>query len=164
MPDMFPYKPVHASKALELSDYYVWDCSVLFSGGIYHMFSSRWKKSLGFGANWLFNSQIIHSVSDTPEGPYHFKNVVFERRGRQYFDGMNTHNTCIKEYNGKFYLYYMGCTYGTEIPTEKDAVTDGDFEAEAMAFLRLGSGLCSVAVYCNAIAFPAGRRSESDVF
>jgi len=44
------------------------------------------------------------------------------------------------------------------------AVTDGDFEAEAMAFLRLGSGLCSVAVYCNAIAFPAGRRSESDVF
>jgi len=127
MPDMFPYKPVHASKALELSDYYVWDCSVLFSGGIYHMFSSRWKKSLGFGANWLFNSQIIHSVSDTPEGPYHFKNVVFERRGRQYFDGMNTHNTCIKEYNGKFYLYYMGCTYGTEIPTEKDAVTDGDF-------------------------------------
>ena len=29
---------------------------------------------------------------------------------------MNTHNTCIKEYNGKYYLYYMGTTFGGEIP------------------------------------------------
>jgi hypothetical protein len=84
------------------------------------MFSSRWKEELGFGNHWLFNSEIIHSVSDTPEGPYEFQNVVLPRRGRTYFDGMNTHNTCIKEHNGKFYLYYMGTTYGGEIPTGKE--------------------------------------------
>lgn len=116
MKNDFGYKAGKAVIALKLDDYYVWDCSVIKSGGKYHMFSSRWKKEYGFGWNWLFNSEIIHSVSDTPEGPYDFKNVVLPRRGRQYFDGMNTHNTCIKEYNGKFYLYYMGTTYGGDIP------------------------------------------------
>lgn len=120
MAENFGYKAGKAVKALEFEEYYVWDCSVIKSGGIYHMFSSRWKKELGFGWNWCFNSEIIHSVSDTPEGPYKFQNVVLPRRGRQYFDGMNTHNTCIKEYNGKFYLYYMGSTYGGDIPDKPD--------------------------------------------
>ena len=117
MKNDFGYKAGKAVKALELDGYYVWDCSVIKSGGKYHMFSSRWKKEYGFGWNWLFNSEIIHSVADKPEGPYHFQNVALPRRGREYFDGMSTHNTCIKEYNGKFYLYYMGTTYGGDVPT-----------------------------------------------
>ena len=116
MANAFGYTAKKANIALKMDGYYVWDCSVIKAGGKYHMFSSRWKKDLGFGWNWVFHSQIIHSVSDTPEGPYTFQNVVFERRGREYFDGMNTHNTCIREYNGKFYLYYMGCTYSVEPP------------------------------------------------
>jgi len=103
--------------AFQMEDYYIWDCSVIKSGGLYHMFSSRWPKEKGFGWNWLFNSEIVHAVSKTPEGPYNFQNVVLPRRGREFFDGMNTHNTCIKEYNGRFYLYYMGCTYGGEVPS-----------------------------------------------
>lgn len=124
MAENFGYKAGEAVKAFEMEDYYVWDCSVIKSGGKYHMFSSRWKKELGFGWNWVFNSEIIHSVSDKPEGPYVFQNVALPRRGREYFDGMNTHNTCIKEYNGKFYLYYMGCTYGGHIPQGMDDYTD----------------------------------------
>jgi len=116
MKNDFGYAPDGACIALRLDGYYVWDCSVIRSGGKYHMFSSRWREDYGFGGNWLFNSEIIRSVSDTPEGPYKFANVVLPRRGREYFDGMNTHNTCIKEYGGKFYLYYMGTTYGTKIP------------------------------------------------
>lgn len=126
MTENFGFKTLTASKALEIDGYYVWDCSVIKADGKYHMFSSRWKKELGFGWNWLYNSQIIHSVSDSPEGPYKFQNVVFERRGRQYFDGMNTHNTCIKYYDGKFYLFYMGCTYGTEISVSATDVTTKD--------------------------------------
>lgn len=122
MENKFGYKAGKAVKALDLEGYYVWDCSVIYTGGKYHMFSSRWKEEYGFGWNWLFNSEIIHSVSDTPEGPYEFKNVVLPRRGREYFDGMNTHNTCIKEWGGKFYLYYMGTTYGAEIPTSADDI------------------------------------------
>lgn len=122
MENKFGYKAGKAVKALDLEGYYVWDCSVIYTGGKYHMFSSRWREEYGFGWNWLFNSEIIHSVSDTPEGPYVFQNVALPRRGREYFDGMNTHNTCIKEWGGKFYLYYMGTTYGAEIPTSADEI------------------------------------------
>lgn len=121
----FGYKVDKAAIALRLDGYYVWDCSVLKGqDGKYHMFSSRWKEEYGFGWNWLFNSEIIHSVADAPEGPYRFVNVALPRRGRQYFDGMNTHNTCIKYYNGKYYLYYMGTTYGGDIPQKLDDVSE----------------------------------------
>ena len=113
----FGYKVKNATKAFEMEGYYIWDCSVIKAKGKYHLFCSRWKEEYGFGVNWVFNSEIIRAVSDTPEGPYTFANVVLPRRGRQYFDGVNTHNTCIKEYNGKYYLYYMGTTTGGEIPT-----------------------------------------------
>ena len=124
MKNDFGYKMGKTRKALQLDGYYVWDCSVIKAEGKYHLFSSRWKEEYGFGWNWLFNSEIIHSVSDTPEGPYKFLRVVLPRRGREFFDGMNTHNTCIKEYNGKFYLYYMGTTYGGDIPTVGEAPYD----------------------------------------
>ncbi len=103
--------------ALKPDGYYVWDSSVIEADGKYHMFASRWKKELGFGWHWLFNSEIAHFVADTPDGEFKFRNVVLPRRGRQYFDGMNTHNTCVKYWNGKYYLYYMGTTYGGDIPT-----------------------------------------------
>ena len=137
MKNDFGYKAGKAVKALQLDGYYVWDCSVIKAGGKYHMFSSRWKKEYGFAGNWLFNSEIIHSVSDTPEGPYKFQNVVLPRRGRQYFDGMNTHNTCIKEYNGKFYLYYMGTTYGGEIPTSPEEMPS-EYSTETWNKKRIG--------------------------
>ena len=139
MTESFGYKTGKAVKALEIEGYYVWDCSVIEADGKYHMFSSRWKKELGFGWNWLFNSEIIHSVAVKPQGPYEFQNVVFPRRGRQYFDGMNTHNTCIKCFNDRFYLYYMGCTYGIEIPHSED-VPYGD-ALEVWNKKRIGLGV-----------------------
>lgn len=57
----------------------MWDCSVIKAGAGYHLFASRWKKNLGFGAQWLYNSEVVHCVSDKPEGPYEFKNVVLKR-------------------------------------------------------------------------------------
>lgn len=124
----FVYTANHAAIAFELEDYYVWDCAVIYAEGKYHMFSSRWKKELGFGWNWIYNSEIIQSVSDNPEGPYRFLRVVLPRRGRAYFDGMNTHNTCIRYFNGKFYLYYMGTSYGGEIPQGEETSPERNLE------------------------------------
>lgn len=132
----FDYKQGTSYIAIKDDNFYYWDCSVIKVKNQYHMFSSRWAKSLGFGANWLFNSEIVHLVSDKPEGPYVFKNIVLHRRGRQYFDGMSTHNTCIKEYNGKFYLYYMGTTYGGDIPTSSDI--PGGYTDEVWNKKRIG--------------------------
>lgn len=41
-------------------DYWIW-CGSVVQGddGAYHMFASRWPKDLGFGANWLFNCEIV---------------------------------------------------------------------------------------------------------
>ena len=124
----FGYTANHAAIAFELEDYYVWDCAVIYAEGKYHMFSSRWKKELGFGWNWIYNSEIIQSVSDNPEGPYQFLRVILPRRGRAYFDGMNTHNTCIRYFNGKFYLYYMGTSYGGEIPQGEETSPERNLE------------------------------------
>lgn len=141
MTNDFGYTAGEAVKALELADYYVWDCSVIKAEGKYHMFSSRWPKELGFGYNWLYNSQVIHSVSDTPEGPYTFQNVVFPRRSPSYFDGKNTHNTCIKAWNGKYYLYYMGCTYHGEVPTSGYSGLEAEFAVETWNRKRIGLGV-----------------------
>lgn len=94
-------------------NYYIW-CGSCIRGedGRYHLFASRWKKELGFGVHWLFNCEIVRAASDAPEGPYHYEETVLGRRDRSYFDGMNQHNPHIKYYNGTYYLYYMGTTYG----------------------------------------------------
>lgn len=126
-----------ANVALELDGYYVWDSSVIAAKGKYYMFASRWKEELGFGWNWLFNSEVCRFVSDKPQGPYIFDKVVLPRRGREYFDGMNTHNTCVKFWNGKYYLYYMGTTYGGDIPSDNRPI-DGQYAMETWNRKRIG--------------------------
>ena len=118
----FPYKQGKATIALRIPGDYVWDTSVIKAEGKYWMFSSHWPYSKGFGWCWCFISRIFLSVSEKPEGPYHFVKDIFLPRGKEYFDGMNTHNTCIKYYNGKFYLYYMGATYDIPVPNHCDEI------------------------------------------
>lgn len=126
--DGFHYVANNAVIALELDGYYVWDCSVIKAEGRYHLFCSRWKKELGFGWNWIYNSEIIHCVSDRPQGPYRFLRVALPRRGREFFDGMNTHNTCIRYFDGKYYLYYMGTTYGGPVPQGEETSPERNLE------------------------------------
>ena len=105
-----------AVTAFGMEDYYLWDCSVIRAEGAYHLFCSRWKKTLGFGWNWLFHSEVIRAEAERPEGPYVFRELVFPRRGRAYFDGMSTHNPAVLRFRDRFYLYYMGTVYGGEAP------------------------------------------------
>lgn len=120
----FGYKQGSAHIALNPKGYYVWDSSVIKANGKYHMFASRWREEFGFGWNWLFNSEIARFSADSPSGEFTFQNVVLPRRGREFFDGMSTHNACIRYWNGKFYLYYMGTTYGGEIPARAEDITE----------------------------------------
>ena len=126
---IFSTLPAPKNGGLHLDDYYVWCGSVIFSNedNQYHMFASCWEKELGFGANWLYNSKIAHAISSTPQGPYRFKDFVFERRDRSYFDALNQHNPSIRYHNGMYYLYYMGTTFGRDIPTHENQVDEADF-------------------------------------
>lgn len=76
--------------------------------GLYHLFYSRWPKKLGW--EWVTRSEVAHAVSKSLFGPYKFKDVALPPRGVQYWDGLCTHNPTIHEFNGKYYLYYMGNT------------------------------------------------------
>lgn len=102
----------------------IW-CGSVIKGddGRFHMFASCWDRSMGFGYNWLFNSRIVRASSDIPEGPFHLEETVLPRRGREYFDGMNTHNPYIRYWNGNYYLYYIGTTYAGEIPSHMDEIS-----------------------------------------
>ncbi|MBK1878947.1 glycoside hydrolase family protein [Pelagicoccus mobilis] len=76
--------------------------------GLYHMFYSRWDKALGWA--WVTHSEIAHAVSKSPFGPFEHKDVALPIRGAEYWDGLCTHNPTVHEFDGKYYLYYMGNT------------------------------------------------------
>lgn len=118
---MNPFKnkllPALKNGGFKMEDKMIW-CGSVVKGedNRYHMFASMWDKSLGFGANWLYNCKIVRASSDKACGPYNFEEIVLDRRGREYFDGLNVHNPYIQKYDGKYYLYYMGTSFGGEIP------------------------------------------------
>ena len=98
--------------AFESEGYWSWGSSVVKGDdGKYHMFVSRFPKSLPFHPGWMVASEIVHAVSDVPQGPYRFSEVVLPARGAQYWDGRSTHNPRILKYNHKYYLIYMGSTH-----------------------------------------------------
>lgn len=76
--------------------------------GLYHMYYSRWPKALGWA--WVTHSEIAHAVSESPFGPFEFRDVALPTRGAEYWDGLCTHNPTVRKFDGKYYLYYMGNT------------------------------------------------------
>jgi len=102
-------QPVPESAKFIDDSLYIWGGSLVQSHNDkkYHLFYSRWPREYGFSA-WVTHSEIAHAVSDSPFGPYKFKNVALPPRGNEYWDGMVTHNPTVYYFNGKYYLYYMG--------------------------------------------------------
>ncbi|AWW32760.1 glycosyl hydrolase family 43 [Echinicola strongylocentroti] len=100
---------------LEMEDYWVWGSAVIKGDDDqYHMYASRWPKYLPFHPGWMIASEIVHAVSDRPEGPYEFKDVALGARGPQYWDGRSCHNPKIVKYKDTYILYYMGSTHPFE--------------------------------------------------
>jgi hypothetical protein len=103
-------QPIPATAAFRDPGYFVW-CGTMIRGddGKYHLYYSRWKVSDGFQA-WVTRSEVAHAVGDSPEGPFVFRDVALPARGKQFWDGLVTHNPTIHRFGGKYYLYYMGNT------------------------------------------------------
>ncbi len=118
-----------------LADYWVWCGSALRGDdGLFHMFASRIPKALSFSPHWLTHSEIVHAVSDTPEGPYRFSDVALPPRDPSYWDGGATHNPTIHRWGGQYLLYYSGTTFSFPRPTPENPLqqfTEGFFEVNA---------------------------------
>lgn len=81
--------------------------------GLYHLFYSQWPKDIGW--EWVTYSEIAHATSKSPYGPFEFQDIALPVRGKEFWDGMTTHNPTIHKFDGKYYLYYMGTTGDREI-------------------------------------------------
>lgn len=102
-------QPVPKANQFIDSNYNIWCGSVIKTGNKYYMFYSRWPKVKGHEA-WITDSEIALASSSKPGGPYKHVKVIFNQRGRNYWDGICTHNPAVIYYKGKYYLYYMGST------------------------------------------------------
>ncbi|SFB27571.1 glycoside hydrolase family protein [Algoriphagus aquimarinus] len=104
--------------AFQMEDYIVWGGSVIQGeDNLYYMFASRWPKHLGMSA-WVTNSEIVLAVADNSEGPFKFKQVVLPARGKEFWDGMMTHNPNIQYHDGKYVLFYIGINYEFDQPVQ----------------------------------------------
>lgn len=99
-----------------MDDHWVWcGSSIRGEDGRYHLFASRWPKSVSFNY-WATNSEVVRAVADKPEGPYRFEDVVIKPRGSEFWDGMASHNPTIHFHEGKYLLFYTGMTYRGKRP------------------------------------------------
>ncbi|MGG1554719.1 glycoside hydrolase family protein [Paenibacillus ferrarius] len=105
-------RPAPRGGGFRIAGYWVW-CGSVVKGedGRYHMFASRWPKTLPMHPGWLVASEVVRAVSETPEGPYRFEEVVLPARGAEYWDGRSTHNPHIVKHGDLYLLYYMGSTH-----------------------------------------------------
>jgi len=79
---------------------YIW-CGTLVKSHLdhkYHLFYSRWPRKYGMSA-WVTRSEVAHAVSDSPFGPFAFKDIALPVRGKDYWDGLVTHNPTVHYYN-----------------------------------------------------------------
>jgi len=120
-------KPAPLNGGFRMDDYWVW-CGSVIQGedGRFHMFASRWPKWLPMHPGWLVASEVVRAVSDTPEGPYVFQEVVLPARGAQYWDGRSTHNPHIKKIGAMYVLYYMGSTHPLPEPVAGETLALDD--------------------------------------
>jgi hypothetical protein len=111
-------QPIPASAAFHDPGYFVWCGTMIRSDdGKYHLYYSRWKKSDGF-ESWVTRSEVAHAIGASPSGPFVFHDLAFPARGKQFWDGLVTHNPTIQRYGSKYYLYYTGDTGdGLVMPT-----------------------------------------------
>lgn len=115
-------QPIAEDNIFKSEGYYNW-CSSIIKGddGQYHLFYSRWKKDYTF-TGWLTHSEAAHAVSDSPAGPWEYKETVLRSGGKDQWDAITVHNPKIKRFNGKYYLYYITTNLGNMDYTEEDLV------------------------------------------
>jgi len=116
------FMPVKENNIFKTEGYYNWGSSIVKGkDGKYHLFYSRWKKEYTF-AGWLTHSEIAHAVADKPAGPWKYKDIALNGRGKGHWDAITAHNPKVKYFDGKYYLYYIATNMGDKEYTEKDLI------------------------------------------
>ena len=92
--------------AFRQEGYWVWGSSIIEGqDGTFHMYVSRWPKTLKFHPGWMVASEIVHAVSETPEGPYAFSDLALGGRNPQYWDGCSQFNPKVFRHEDTYILF-----------------------------------------------------------
>jgi hypothetical protein len=115
------WQPAPKNGGFRMEGYWVW-CGSAVKGedGRFHLFASRWPKTLPMHPGWIVASEVVRAAADRPEGPYTFQEVVLPARGAEYWDGRSTHNPHIVKHKDTYLLYYMGSTHPLPDPKPGD--------------------------------------------
>ena len=93
--------------AIEETNYTIWGASPIMADGKFHLFAARWPEA-NVDPAWRKSSEIAHYVSEKPEGPFHFQEVVLNGTGRTgEWDAFAPHNPEIQRFGDTFALCYI---------------------------------------------------------
>lgn len=137
--------PAVKNGGFAMDGYWIWCGSVVMGDdGRYHMYASRWPHDLAFSPHWVTNSEVVHAVSDTPQGPYTFADVALPARGDGHWDGRMTHNPTVHRHpDGRYILYYTGTTYDAPLPTPQTPASPELAWNEARSNQRVGLAIAN---------------------
>lgn len=111
-------QPIPRTAGLQDPDWWYW-CPSLAQApdGRWHLFASRWPRSLPFHPTWLLASEVVRAVADHPEGPYRVEEVVLGARGPGWWDGRMAHNPRVLHDGRRWLMFYTGSTHPFAQPT-----------------------------------------------
>lgn len=99
---------VFAGVAIDEPDFMTWGASpIVDDNGKYHLFSERWPKKYKVDPGWRSHSEIAHYVSDYPEGPFQFSDIVIRGTGKNTWDKYSTSNPTIHKVGSQYVLFYI---------------------------------------------------------
>lgn len=99
----------YLGEVLNEGAYDIWGSSpIRDEKGKIHLFSARWKATDNWNYDWRYNSEIAHYVSDKPEGPFSFVEVVLspEKDGNGW-KSAGFHNPNIKKIGNQYVLVFI---------------------------------------------------------
>lgn len=114
---------VSGESAFQLPDTFVWGGSPIKIEDKYYLFFSAWESGPSvpkFTESWVLNSKVGVAVSDRADGNYQNLGIVLKGQkdlgNPTAWDAQSVHNPLIKQFNGKYYLYYVSSVDPGEQP------------------------------------------------
>ncbi len=107
------FLPVSKQSGFKMDGYYVWCGSMIKVDSRYHLFASRWPKLNKFPVDYFTMSEIVRAESDSPLGPFEFKEVIIGERNSSYWDSNMAHNPTIQKIGNEYVLFYIGRDFTT---------------------------------------------------
>jgi len=112
--------PPERDQVFAMEGYYVWGASVLKdTDGLYHMFACRWPIAWGI-YSWYSHSDIVRAVGKRPEGPFEYQETLSVLKEPDWSSGFTIGPNAF-EFDGKYYLLYVGSRLPEGAPGEREA-------------------------------------------